>query len=125
MCIRDRAWTARNFMSRAGANGLHKLRKVDNQLVVAEQWARVREEFCRADCVLLFHLTNHYALIYGLREWVEPDGVIVRQILTARRGQRPTVWLDWDEARAVMLKWSGYNILKICGSCSLREYAQD
>ena len=47
------------------------------------------------------------------RHRVEPgeDGPHVRQLLTARKGQRPTVWMDWVEARAVMLKWSGYKFL--------------
>jgi len=63
--------------------------------------------------VLLFHLTNHYALIYAMREWIDDDGTVVRQMLTARRGQRPKVWLDWTEARQIMLKWAGYNIMLI------------
>ena len=119
--------------------------------------------------VLLFHLTNHYALIFALREWREPpaaaaaaagspgtdgarrgndaatpgrvfgdsgggavgrgdgahasgnggsssgspEGGWTRQILTARRGQRPTVWMDFREARKILLGWEGYKILAV------------
>ena len=58
--------------------------------------------------ILVFHLTNHYALIFAMRE---VDGH--REILTARKGQRPSVWMDWNEVRQILLKWSGYKILCI------------
>ena len=109
--------------------------------------------------VLIFHLTNHYALIFALREWRStygpkvghndastgascrvdatlpaPDedtqsaygesgppntrqhvgcaeGGWTRQILTARKGQRPTSWINFEEAREIMLAWDGYKIL--------------
>ena len=79
------------------------------------QWSILRSEFSDTSTVLLFHLTNHYALLYALREWVDEDGNPVRQMLTARRGQRPTVWLDWAEARKIILGWSGYNLMRIKG----------
>lgn len=125
--------------------------------------------------MLLFHLTNHYALVFALREWHKPaapaaaaagsagdgdacggihaaatsgagagnvlrDGSTrcavgrgddvhgsgnsgsgglasaggwTRQILTARRGQRPTVWMDFQEAREILLGWEGYKILAV------------
>ena len=43
------------------------------------------------------------------------QGKLMRQMLTARRGQRPTVWLDWSEARKIMIGWSGYNMMRIKG----------
>lgn len=36
-----------------------------------------------------------------------------RQILTARRGQRPSVWMDFEEARRILLGWEGYKIMAV------------
>lgn len=64
--------------------------------------------------MLLFHLKNHYALIFALREWVEEaSGRVVRQLLTARKGQRPVAWVDFSEARDTMLMWEGYKIMAV------------
>ncbi len=125
----------------------------------------------RREQVLLFHLTNHYALIFGLREWrstnrppevatspcppgnlggdqaarekcaaaataggdcarpvgraddthggcgggstATGEGRWTRQILTARKGQRPTVWMNFEEARRILLGWEGYKVLAL------------
>ena len=83
---------------------------------------------------LVFHLKNHYAMIFGVRELhpeqledefdlstlanpSEGDTVntfterfvpdiqlakkrgVVRQVLTARKGQSPKHWIDWDQVR--------------------------
>jgi hypothetical protein len=81
-------------------------------------------------------LKNHYAILFGIREWQEEieeendeEGrddekknrkrkgkkrmVTVRQILTARKGQRPTVWIDFTEARETMLSWDGYKMVLV------------
>ena len=65
--------------------------------------------------VLLSHHKNHYALIYALREWRDAEGEWVRQIFTARKGQRPTTWIDWEELRGTYLGWNGYAMMKIEG----------
>jgi len=93
--------------------------KDDSAEAVEQQWTALKSAFARPHSVLLFHLTNHYALIYAWREWVEKvdsnHGLPQkrRQILTARKGQRPTVWLDYDEAHSIMVSWSGYHILQV------------
>eukprot|EP01031_Cornospumella_fuschlensis_P029526 gene29526-35634_t len=92
----------------------------DSNEDIRAQWDALRSAFCCPHTVLLFHLTNHYALVFALREWQEAGegGKSVRQLLTARRGQRPAVWMDFNEARQVMLQWAGYKLLKITASAS-------
>lgn len=80
--------------------------------VIQSHWDALRNTFSAPNTVLLFHLKNHYALIFALREWIA-EGKFVRQLLTARRGQRPTVWLDFEEAMDIMLGWSGYKMLAL------------
>jgi len=162
------------------------LSRDDRAGAVAAQWSALRSAFGRRDACLVFHLKNHYALVYALREWVEdivdeaekgqeeegkqepaaamsastddvesksdvqessagcaeakmaveevgssngatlPPGApisppappprrgrVVRQLLTSRRGQRPSAWVDFDEARETMLGWGGYKLLLV------------
>lgn len=101
------------FMSKAvrGSSAAIKVLSSDSEAKIAEQWATLRAELLRTGSVLLFHLTNHYALIFALREWTEIDGTVVRQVLTTRRGQRPKTWIDFSEVRSVVIKWSGYKMM--------------
>lgn len=92
------------------------LSKKDTEETIRSQWDALRSAVCHPRQVLLFHLKNHYALIFAVREWAEegPQGtILIRQVLTARKGQRPTAWLSFDEVRDVMLNWEGYKILAI------------
>lgn len=89
----------------------------DSKEKITQQWNILRSAFQRDDCVLLFHLKNHYALIYALKEWVERDMTSAsdithkRQVLTARRGQRPSAWIDFEEVRSQMISWEGHKIM--------------
>ena len=94
------------------------LTRADGADAITAQWDRLRAAFNRPRTVLLFHLKNHYALLHALREWTVGgggggDSLPVRQILTARKGQRPTAWISFDEAREQMLGWEGYKIILI------------
>jgi hypothetical protein len=72
----------------------------DDDVAVQLQWDSLRSTFSHLDTVLLFHLKNHYALVFALREWTDAaTGIVTRQMLTARKGQRPTAWLDFQEVR--------------------------
>ena len=97
----------------------------DNDETVRLQWDSLRSAFNNPNVVLLFHLKNHYALIFAIREYEASDGVVVRQLLTARRGQRPTVWIDFSEARDTMSQWEGYKIMVISVAPSLNKCELD
>ena len=97
----------------------YPLSRKDSDEAISTQWDALRSCFSRPNKVLLFHLKNHYALIFALREWYDEDKqVSVRQLLAARKGQRPTAWIDFSEARETMLGWEGYKIIAISSSLS-------
>ena len=80
----------------------------DQRAAAAREWEGLRALFAREGTALLSHHRNHYALVFALREWGGR-----REMLTARRGQRPSAWIDWEEARGTMLGWTGYAILAV------------
>jgi hypothetical protein len=106
---------ARLFMGRKrGRGGLDvPLSPSDSEALIEQQWHALRSAFLTDRQVLLFHLKNHYALVFALREWRQPGGGWTRQLLTSRRGQRPSAWVDFTEARHTMLGWDGYKMLAL------------
>jgi len=90
------------------------VRDKDSPQTIADQWAQFREEFMAYNSAFLFHQINHYSLIYAMREWQDHAGNKHRQILTAKRGQRPTAWLTFKEVRKILVSWHGYKIIRIC-----------
>jgi len=90
-----------------------ELQANDSESDRAAQFARLRTLLLEPRTAIIFHLSNHYALIYGVREWRGPDGVVVQQVLTARKGQRPTAWIDFDEVREIMLNSNTYKMIAV------------
>jgi len=106
------------------------LSKKDDAVAVQGQWDALKGMHSHPNCALVFHLKNHYALIFATREWVAPCSngvggapVHVRQLLCARRGQRPAAWIDFDEARETMLGWEGYKIISVVRTEAVDEEA--
>ncbi|GMH62825.1 hypothetical protein TL16_g03561 [Triparma laevis f. inornata] len=94
--------------------GYVSLHGSDTEEDIEEQWSKLRSLFLNDLSVLLSHHKNHYALIYALREY-KKDGKWVRQVFTARKGQRPSCWIDFEELRKTYLGWEGYKLMVVTG----------
>ena len=78
------------------------------------QWTELWGAFMQPDVGLIYHLKNHYAMIFAMRQYVDDeDQQEHREILTTRRGQRPNTWIPWHEVRETLLGWAGYKIMII------------
>jgi len=90
------------------------LKKEDSTAKINAQWDLLVKEFNDPDSVLLFHLTNHYALVFGVRDYIDPETKgHHRHILTAKANQEPKIWIPWLECRTIMLNWSGYCMVSL------------
>lgn len=97
-----------------GKKGTICISNRDDPDKVKAQWSQLWSAFVDPKSVLIFHLTNHYALIFAMREYVDPEtDQVIREILTARKGQRPSSWIRLEQVREILLKWTGYRILQI------------
>ena len=98
------------FMGRSGSV-THKVKSSDPIAAADKQWTLLWEAFICKGQTLLFHLTNHYALIFAMRSYVDAEGTLIREILTARRGQRPSSWISFENVRQILCSWGGYKIV--------------
>ena len=80
---------------------------------MASEWQSLKAAFGRENTALILHHKNHYSLIFAMREWVEPDGTAIREMLTARKGQRPTAWISFAEIHGLLSRWAGYAFMEV------------
>ena len=91
--------------------------KRDSPEYISKQW-EVLARCVKADgMAVIFHLTNHYALVFATRErrTVDADGsvAIARELLTSKAGQAPKTWIPFATARKIMRGWSGYKMVLV------------
>jgi len=100
-------------------DGYVNLTKKDNEEEIERQWGKVRSFASAPGKVLLSHHKNHYALVFACREYLvvgEGGGMFKhRECFTARKGQRPTEWIEFKELRDTYLSWEGYKLMLVEG----------
>lgn len=105
--------------------GKHVRRSVsskDSQSKIGEQWNLLFAALNDENTVLIFHLSNHFAPLYAARSYYDAESAEwSREVLTARKGQKPKSWLAFSEVRSQLLKWGGHAImaLSICTPSNL------
>uniref|UniRef100_A0A061REP7 Uncharacterized protein n=1 Tax=Tetraselmis sp. GSL018 TaxID=582737 RepID=A0A061REP7_9CHLO len=105
-------------MGGAGARR-HQIQISDNDSneKVEKQWTSLLRVLNSPESCVIYHLENHYSLVYGVREWTVDVGYAgsrnIRQVLLARPGQRPCTWIDFETVRQTMLRWGGYCMVGI------------
>lgn len=96
-----------------------QVRKTDDEVAIEAAWVALKGAFSQSRTCLILHQKGHYALIFAMREWVEHGDATggrprrVRELLTCRKGQRPTLWVDWVEVHSYICGWSGYAIIEV------------
>ena len=109
-----RAW---RFMGAAKSRSVWRLSMSDTKEATVVQWEALVAIAKSDNSVLIYHLENHYSMIYATREWDADAGYggkrTVRQILVAKPGQQPCSWLDFETVRGTLNGWVGYSILGI------------
>eukprot|EP00892_Ulva_mutabilis_P001105 jgi/Ulvmu1/10996/UM007_0176.1 len=118
--------TVRKLLARSGAPLC--VAATDDTSVQATQWEAIVRALKCPTAALIFHLENHYSVIYGARAWetvrqgggaavvsrlAGRPGKTVRQVLVGKPGQQPSRWMPWEDVRACLLAWKGYAIMVV------------
>lgn len=111
---------ARRLLS-SSATAVHRVRAPDDAAAVDVQWCALVAALRSPDAILVFHLENHYSLIFGAREWEVlgsvADGVrgrrVARQVMVGKPGQKPNRWIAFEDVRSCVLRWHGYAVVLV------------
>ena len=88
----------------------------DGEAEIEAAWDALKLAFGKERSAMIMHHKNHYALVFALRDYCDlADGRLVREVLTARKGQRPTAWVPYSEIHGLLAGWAGYAIIEVSG----------
>ena len=89
----------------------------DDDIKITAHWNNLKACVANPSQVLLFHLQNHYSMIYAARENDADTGYggkhLIRQVLVAKPGQQPCRWIDFVSVRETILSWVGHAIIGV------------
>lgn len=92
---------------------LNRVEKTDEHDCSAS-WDTLWDAVCDPNQQIIFHCTNHYALVFAVREWKDVNtGLLQRQVLTSKAMQAPSVWMHFDEVAKILDKWKGYKMMAL------------
>lgn len=118
--------TVRKLLARSGADVC--VTAADDAATQTAQWHTLLSQLHSPKAALIFHLENHYSVIYGARSWETVRrsggdavalrgpprrGAVVRQVLVGKPGQQPSRWVPWEDVRACLLGWRGYAVMVV------------
>lgn len=105
------------FMSAGKQRAQYQVSKLDSNDTIQEQWQAVVRVVQDSNSAFMYHMENHYCLVFAARSWRMDAGYSgckqVRQVLVARPGQKPCAWVSFDSLRSSLLSWHGYALMAV------------
>ncbi|KAA6421586.1 MAG: hypothetical protein FRX49_08530 [Trebouxia sp. A1-2] len=105
------------FMSAGKQRAQYQVSKADSTDTIQEQWQGVVKIVQDSSSAFVYHMENHYCLVFAARSWCMDAGYSgckqVRQLLVARPGQKPCAWVSFDSLRSSLLSWHGYALMAV------------
>ena len=85
-------------------------------------WKKIKDTFLFPKTVLIFHLKNHYSLIYSLKEVYDSDNNLKDcLLLISKKGQSPKDWVNLDFVIDTLKGWKGYNIIAVSSETNIQD----